>query len=94
VVSPRDHSWWAGRERRFARLYLSPMDQGTVDYLQELSPLVFRRFVRLLTDLLDVGRVEFLPLDGARRRPGGTGRTVPDLAPRLPRPPLAASRPQ
>jgi hypothetical protein len=96
-VSPRDHSWWAGRERRFARLYLSPMDQRTVDYLQELNPLVFRRFVRLLTDLLDVGRVEFLPLDGTRRRPGGTGRAALVSAPRLPHIPTqrqVASKPR
>src|SRR5436309_2574700 len=53
-VAPRDHSWWAGRERRSARLGLSPLDLDTVEYLRELGPLAFRRFLRLLSELLDV----------------------------------------
>jgi len=64
-VTPRDHSWWAGRERRLARLSFSPMDLETLDYLRALHPPTYRRFLRLLADLLDVGQVELLPLEPA-----------------------------
>src|SRR5581483_12088913 len=62
-VSPRDHSWWAGRERRVARLSFSPMDLETLEYLRALHPPTYRRFLRLLADLLDVGQLELLPLE-------------------------------
>ena len=61
-VQPQDATWWAGRERRFARLYLSEMDRRALEFVREISPTQHRRLLRLLAELLDVERLEFLPL--------------------------------
>jgi hypothetical protein len=78
-VFPKDETWWSGHEYRFAYAYLSEMDFQSLRYVQEMNPTAYRRLLRLLTEMLEVPRVEFHPL-GARhpRSPG------PRPTPRLP----------
>ncbi len=61
-IFPQDESWWAGRDRRRAWLYLSESDAAILRYLHLLQPATHRRLVHLLIDLLDVGRLDFLPV--------------------------------
>jgi hypothetical protein len=61
-VYPQDETWWAGRDHRFARVYLSEMDRESLDYVQKMHPVAYRRLNRLLSELLSVPRLEILPL--------------------------------
>ena len=77
-VYPGDQTWWSGREHRFAYLYLSEMDLQSLRYVQDMNPTAYRRLMRLLSELLDVPRVEFLAL-GARPQPSNGLRPTPRL---------------
>jgi len=61
-VSPRDESWWAGRQHRRAWIAVSETDRATLDFIREVNQGGYRRLMRLLLDALEVGRVEFLVL--------------------------------
>jgi hypothetical protein len=84
-VYPGDQTWWSGREHRYAHVYLSEMDLQSVRYVQEMNPTAYRRLMRLLSELLEVPRVEFLALGATHPQANGL-RTTPR------RPGLAAWR--
>jgi hypothetical protein len=78
-VYPGDQTWWSGREHRYAHVYLSEMDLQSLRYVQEMNPTAYRRLMRLLSELLEVPRVELLAL-GANPQ----SSTGPRPTPRLP----------